>query len=122
MTSSHPFSSLFFELGGHGIELITCLSIVLYLARLCKGVKLEVEAGTSLICQCCEDVTSLNVVVFTRGGAEDKRANLSAAEGAVNTKVTEHLLCFVCNNTGRNKIPSGVTNSFSEETFSAVFF
>lgn len=71
MTSSHPFDSLFFELGGYGIELSTCLFIVLYLARLCEGAKLEVEARTSLICQCCGDVTSLYMIVFTRGGTRD---------------------------------------------------
>lgn len=71
MTSPHPFGSLFFKLKGYSGELGTCPSIILCLARFCKGAKLEVRAGTGLICQRCGGITGLNAVAFTGAKAWD---------------------------------------------------
>lgn len=49
-TSLHSFGFLFSKLEGHGCELGTQSSIVLYMARLCESAKLEIGARTSLIC------------------------------------------------------------------------
>lgn len=118
----HPFGSLFSKLEGHGGELDTCLSIVLCLAQLCESAKQEVRVGIGLICQCCGGVTGLNAGTFTGGKVGDIRVDLSAAKCAVNTKVTEDLLCFVYNDRRRDKVLSGVTNPSRGETFSTVFF
>ena len=75
-TSPHPFGSLFSEFGGHGDKLGTRPSVIWYLAQLCKGAKLKVEAGTSLICQRCGGITSSNAIAFTGGGAKDMQADL----------------------------------------------
>lgn len=64
------------------------------LARFCKGAKLEVKVEISLIQQDCEDITSLNIVVFTQIEAENVQANLLVAENAINVKTTEDLLYF----------------------------
>lgn len=70
----------------------------------------------------CGGVTDSNVVRFTKDGTEDVRANLSAAESIVNTKVIKNLLCFVYDDRRRDKIPSRVTNLFRKETFLTIFF
>ncbi len=77
-TSLHPFGSLFSELGGHNGELGTRPSVILCLAQLCEDAKLEVGAGTDLICRRCEGIIGLNVVAFTRSGVGDVRVNVIA--------------------------------------------
>lgn len=46
-------------------------SVVLCLAKLCKGAKLEVGVRTGLICQYCRGVTISNTVAFTGDGVGD---------------------------------------------------
>ncbi len=50
MMSPYPFGSLFSDLGGYGGELDTCPSVILCLAQLCNGAKLEIGARMDLIC------------------------------------------------------------------------
>ncbi len=121
-TLSHLFSSLFSELKSHDDEFNTCPSVVLCLVRLCKSIKQEVRAGTSLICWRYRGVTGLNVVVFTRGETRDIQTNLSTAEGAVNAEITKDLLSFVYDDEKDNKVPSEVTDLSRGEIFSNVFF
>ncbi len=121
-TSLHLFDSLISELGDHDGELDTCPSIILYLAGLCEDTKLEVRAGTSLICWRCGDVTGSNVVVFIGSEAGDIRADLFAIEDAVNAEVTKNLLCFIYDDERGDKVSSGITDPFGKETFSTVFF
>ncbi len=121
-TSPHPFGSSFSELRGHGGELDTRPSVVLCSTRLCASAKLEVGAGTCLICRRCGGVIGSNAVAFTGGGVGDVRVDLSVAEGAVNAEITENLLCFAYNDREGDEVPSGVTDPSGEETFSTVFF
>lgn len=122
MTLLHPFSFSFSELEGHGGKLGTCPSVVLCLARLYKGTKLEVRAGISLIRRCCGGVMSLNAVVFIGVGVENVQVDLSTTLDAVNIKVTEDVFCFVYDDEGGDKVPSRVTNPSERETFLTVFF
>lgn len=62
--SSHLFGTLFLKLEGYDGELGTRLFVILYLAGLCKGAKLEVETRMGLICQRYEDVNGSNAVTF----------------------------------------------------------
>ncbi len=78
-TLPHPFGFLFSELESHGGKLGTRPSVVLCLAQLYKGAKLEVGAETGLICRCCKGVISLNAVVFIGGGFGNVRVDLSTA-------------------------------------------
>lgn len=119
---SHPFGSLFFKLKGHGGELGTCSFVVLCLTRLCEGAKLGKEVGTGLTCQRYGGVIGSNTVVFTRARAGDMRAYLSAAKSVVNVKVTKDLLCCICDDGGRDKIPLVVTDLSGGETLLTVFF
>lgn len=121
-TSSYPFGFLFFELGGHGDKLGTCLSIVLCLAGLCKSAKLEVRVGTGLICQHYRVVIGSNMVAFTGGEAGDVRADLSTTKSVVNAEVMENLLCFICNDRGGDKILLKVIDLSRKKTFSTVLF
>ena len=75
-----------------------------------------------MICQRCEGVTGFNTVAFIGGGARDMQANFFVAESAVKVEVTEDLLCIVCDDEGKDKVFSEVTNSFKGETFSTVLF
>lgn len=122
MTSPHPFSSLFFELRSNGGELGTCLFVVLYLAGLYKGAKLEVEAKTGLICWRCRDIIGLNAIAFTGDGARDMQADLSAAEDAINANTIGDLLYFVYDDGRRNKVLSVITDLFRGETFLTIPF
>lgn len=121
-TSPHLFSCLFSELKSHGNELGTYLSIILYLAKLCKGGKLELGARTGLIYQHYRGVTSLNVVAFIRSEAGDVQANFSTAESTVNVEVIEDLLYFVCDNRGEDKVFLRVTDLSGAKTVSTIFF
>lgn len=120
--SSHSFGSLFPGLRSHSGKLGIRPFIVLCLTRLCKGAKLKIEAGTNLICQHCRDVTGSNAVAFTEDGAMDVRANLFAAEGAVNVEVIENLLYLVCDDREEDKVLPGVTDSSGRKTFLTIFF
>ncbi len=92
------------------------------MAKLCDGVKLEIGAGTGLICQYYEGIIGSKAIAFTKDGVGDVQADLSVAEGAVNIEVTKDLFCFVCNDRGGNKVSLGVTNPAERETFLTVFF
>lgn len=113
MTSPHPFSFLFCKLEGRGGELGTCPSVILCLAGLYKGAKLEVGAGISLISRSYRGVISSNTVVFTVAGVGDVQANLFTTKGVANAKVTKDLFYFIYDNRRRDKIPSKVTDLFS---------
>lgn len=104
-TSTHPFGSSFSKLEGYGGKLGTRPSVVLCSVGLCEGAKLEVEAGTVLICRRYNGITGSNAVAFTGSGAGDMRADLSTAKNTVNAEITKDLLYFVCDDEGGDKIP-----------------
>lgn len=61
----HLLSSLFSKLKGHDNKFDTYLSIILFLAKLCKNTKREIEIRIGHICQCYKGIISLNVIAFT---------------------------------------------------------
>lgn len=113
---------MFCKLRGHNSKLGINSFIILYLVRLYKGTKIEVEAWMGLMSQYCEGVINSNIVAFTWGKVKNIYANLSTIKGIINAKITKNLLCFICNNRRKHKIPSEITDFFRKEIFLTIFF
>lgn len=120
-TSPHLFGSSFSKFGGHGGELSTCLSLLLYLARLCSGAKLNVWVGMGLYYRHCEGFIGWNTVAFNGNEAGNLQANISVAESIVNVEITKNLLCFICDDEEGDKVLSRVIDISERETFATVF-
>lgn len=121
ITLSYSVCSLFFEWGVYNSKFGTRSFVILYLAKLCKSAKLELGAETGLIYWRCKSVIGLNVVVFIRVEVGNIQANLFVVGSTINIKVTEDLLCFICDDGREDKIPSEVIDH-SRGKFSWLFF
>ncbi len=58
----------------------------------------------------------------TKSGDQVITVDLSAAEGAINAKVTKDLLFLVYDDGGGDEVPLGITDPSRGETFSTIFF